>query len=134
MVPIIDVVEELPRDPKSRYWKGRPLKKITKIVVHYDAVRVPRGEYDPVERYKAQARYHMARNWNEDGGPAVYGFGLMYHYRKNRARWLLFCYVLAVLYCLNSVAPGDPSPPTTPTPAQVYPCARYSVGEEDIAE
>jgi hypothetical protein len=81
MVEIIEVAEELPRDPKSRYWRGRPLKKITKIVVHYDAVRVPRGEYDPVERYRAQARYHMARNWNEDGGPPVYGFGLMYHYR-----------------------------------------------------
>ena len=81
MPNITDIIEQLPRDPKSRYWKVRPLSKITRIVVHYDAVRVPKGEYDPVERYKAQARYHMQRNFNESGGPPVYGFGLMYHYR-----------------------------------------------------
>jgi hypothetical protein len=78
MPNITDVIEQLPRDPKSRYWRARPLNKITRIVVHYDAVRVPKGEYDPVERYKAQARYHIGRNWNTGGGPPVYGFGLMY--------------------------------------------------------
>lgn len=81
MPNMTDIIEQLPRSPESRYWRTRPLRAITRIVVHYDAVRVPAGEYDPIARYKAQARYHMKRNWNEGGGPPVYGFGLMYHYR-----------------------------------------------------
>jgi hypothetical protein len=78
MPNITDIIELLPREPKSRYWRARPLGNITRIVVHYDAVRVPKEDYDPVARYVAQAQYHMKRNWNENGGPAVYGFGLMY--------------------------------------------------------
>lgn len=86
MLKIEDVVEKLPRNPKDRNWTLRPLSDITCIVVHYDAVSVPPSGpsglgYDPVERYIQQARYHMQKNWNEGAGPAVRGFGLMYHYR-----------------------------------------------------
>src|SRR5207249_7205528 len=38
-------------------------------------------DYDPMQRYIAQAKDHMARNWNTEGGPIIRGFGLMYHYR-----------------------------------------------------
>ena len=53
----------------------------------YDAIMVPPGEedgtlgYDPIGRYRRQALHHVERNWNEDGGPIVRGFGHMYHYR-----------------------------------------------------
>ena len=83
---ITDVILQLPRDAASRNYRTRPLIAITKIVVHYDAVSVPPSKdgtlgYDPVERYIAQAQYHMSKNWNEGAGPIVRGFGLMYHYR-----------------------------------------------------
>lgn len=86
MPDIEDIVDRLPRDPRDPNWKLRVLGSITKIVVHYDAVKVPRPKngqisYDPVARYIEQARYHIGKNWNESGGPPVYGFGLMYHYR-----------------------------------------------------
>ncbi|MEO8288606.1 MAG: peptidoglycan recognition family protein [Chloroflexota bacterium] len=80
MLEIIDVIDKLPRKPGDRNWRTRPLDAITKIVVHYDAVRAP-AAYDPVKRYIEQARYHIGKNWNEGSGPAVRGFGLMYHYR-----------------------------------------------------
>lgn len=89
MLEIKDIIEKLPRNPQDRNWTLRPLSAITRIVVHYDAVHVPapaassgsnRG-YNPVARYIEQARYHMQKNWNEGDGPAVRGFGLMYHYR-----------------------------------------------------
>ncbi len=87
MVEITDVIEQLPRKPGHPYWKTRPLGSIKKIVVHYDAVKVPSGKeqgeiaYDPVARYSAQAQYHISKNWNEGKRPVVKGFGLMYHYR-----------------------------------------------------
>ena len=85
MVDIIDIISKLPRKPEHPYWKLRRLGEIDKIVVHYDAVRVPQTSkkpaYDPVARYIQQARYHIGKNWNEGRRPAVYGFGLMYHYR-----------------------------------------------------
>ena len=63
--------------------RTRPLWAIRNIVVHYDAVAVPGGGagYDPVARYRAQALYHMAKDWNEGSGVPILGFGLMYHYR-----------------------------------------------------
>jgi hypothetical protein len=97
---IEDVTAQLPRNPNSPNWRIRPLGAIKLIVVHYDAVLVPdvspvkagTGDsgntehmagmgYDPVARYKAQAQYHIDKNWNEGPGPVVHGFGLMYHYR-----------------------------------------------------
>jgi hypothetical protein len=84
---IVDISAKLPRNTQSRHWHFRPLGAIGTIVVHYDAVAVPRlGKggalgYDPQERYASQARYHMEKNWNGDEGPPVLGFGLMYHYR-----------------------------------------------------
>ena len=86
MPDIIDIVDRLPRDTRDPNWKLRALSSITRIVVHYDAVKVPRPKdghpgYDPVARYVEQARYHIGKNWNEGGGQPVYGFGLMYHYR-----------------------------------------------------
>ncbi len=86
MVEIKEIIEQLPRKPKHPFWQVRPLGKIDKIVVHYDAVKVPParecGEiaYDPVQRYIEQATYHINKDWNE-GKPVVRGFGLMYHYR-----------------------------------------------------
>jgi hypothetical protein len=86
VLEIIDVIDKLPSKPHDPNRHTRPVGVINKIVVHYDAVRVPppRGSsigYDPVERYIAQAKYHISKNWNEGSGPPVYGFGLMYHYR-----------------------------------------------------
>ncbi len=86
MLELIDVVEKLPRNPQDPNWRLRRLADITCIVVHYDAVPIAASVdgvpgYDPVERYINQARFHMSKNWNEGAGPAVYGFGLMYHYR-----------------------------------------------------
>lgn len=88
MLQIENVIDRLPRNPQDPNWKLRRLSEITRIVVHYDAVPVPLpapGDvspgYDPVRRYITQARYHMRKNWNDGSGPAVRGFGLMYHYR-----------------------------------------------------
>ena len=86
MVEITDVIERLPRKPEHPFWRLRRPSDIKRIVVHYDAVRVPplscnNPGYDPVERYKEQARYHIKKNWNSGSGPAIHGFGLMYHYR-----------------------------------------------------
>ena len=86
MPKIIDIVDRLPRDTRDPNWKMRSLSKITRIVVHYDAVKAPppkegKPGYNPVTRYIEQARYHIGKNWNEGGGRPVYGFGLMYHYR-----------------------------------------------------
>ena len=88
MLELIDVVEKLPRNPEDPNWKLRRPADIKRIVVHYDAVPVPTPApgtggpaYDPVRRYSDQARFHMRKNWNNGVGPAVRGFGLMYHYR-----------------------------------------------------
>src|SRR5438128_2657653 len=86
MVQITDIIEQLPRKPDDPNYTTRPLGSITRIVVHYDAVEVPPPEgeklgYDPIARYIEQAEFHIHKNWNESGGPAVHGFGLMYHYR-----------------------------------------------------
>jgi hypothetical protein len=83
---IIVIVDKLPRRPDHPYWRTRRLKDIKRIVVHYDAVKVPPqagciAGYDPLARYIDQARYHINRNWNDSGGPPISGFGLMYHYR-----------------------------------------------------
>ena len=87
MVEISDIVEQLPRKPKHPFWAVRRVGSITKIVVHYDAVKVPLAKecgdiaYEPVQRYIEQANYHIGKNWNEGKTPVVKGFGLMYHYR-----------------------------------------------------
>ncbi len=92
MVEITDVIEKLPRKPGHPYWKTRPLGGIGKIVVHYDAVKIPPatecGEiaYEPVQRYIAQAQYHINKNWNEGKRPVVKGFGLMCHAVNNAPR------------------------------------------------
>src|SRR5438270_11270528 len=85
-ITITDIIDKLPRKPDDPNWTTRPLSAVTRIVVHYDAVRVPPSKngklgYDPMQRYIEQARYHIQKNWNEGSGPAVHGFGLMYHYR-----------------------------------------------------
>ncbi len=83
MPNITDVIEQLPRNPQDPNWHTRPLSAIRYIVVHYDAVALPANAtgYNPVQRYTAQARYHINKNWNDGPGPKVSGFGLMYHYR-----------------------------------------------------
>jgi hypothetical protein len=84
---ITDITTDLPRRLNTPMYHTRPLKNITKIVVHYDAVPVPppakegKSAYNPIARYIDQAKYHINRNWNEGPGPIVKGFGLMYHYR-----------------------------------------------------
>jgi hypothetical protein len=85
-INIIDIAGRLPRKPEHPYWKLRRLNEITRIVVHYDAVRVPPAKqqklaYDPLTRYIEQARFHIGKNWNDGRGTPVFGFGLMYHYR-----------------------------------------------------
>jgi hypothetical protein len=83
---ITNVIACLPRRPNSRSYLTRPIDAIKLIVVHYDEVAVPpskqgRLAYDPLARYISQANYHINNNWNEDVGPTLRGFGLMYHYR-----------------------------------------------------
>lgn len=78
---LIDIRGVLPQaHPELREY--RPLRAITQIVVHYDEVWAPE-KYDPIERYKGQARYHIGKNWGSNG-EYIPGFGLMYHYRVNR--------------------------------------------------
>src|SRR6476619_3582080 len=86
MPEITEIIHKLPRNPHNPNMLTRPVWAIRRIVVHYDAVPLPFGGaagagYDPVARYKAQALYHIAKDWNEGSGPPVPGFGLMYHYR-----------------------------------------------------
>ncbi|MEO5953479.1 MAG: peptidoglycan recognition family protein [Chloroflexia bacterium] len=86
---ITNIIADLPRKPDSPTYKTRPISAITRIVVHYDAVPIPpptkqdpTSTYNPIHRYIDQAKYHIARNWNDGpAGPIVKGFGLMYHYR-----------------------------------------------------
>ncbi len=58
----------------------RRLQQIALIVVHYDAQWRP-DKYDPIARYKAQALYHIQKNWGRNPLKPIRGFGLMYHYR-----------------------------------------------------
>jgi hypothetical protein len=77
---IEDITLQLPRDPSHPQYRMRPsLAGLDLLAVHYDAEKV-HWPYDPVERYKRQARFHMSKDW--DPGPGISrGFGLMYHYR-----------------------------------------------------
>ncbi len=82
MVPaIIDAIDLLPRYKNSPEARTRPLSAIKLFVVHYDGEVVPAGGYNPMSRYKAQAQYHLRKNWNLAGDHPIHGFGLMYHYR-----------------------------------------------------
>ena len=83
---ITDIIDRLPRHPNRPTYRTRPLGAIRQIVVHYDGLDVPPSShaalaYDPLARYISQANHHISKNWNQDAGPRVRGFGLMYHYR-----------------------------------------------------
>jgi hypothetical protein len=81
-VEFTDITEQLPRDPEHPSYELRTpeeMRRANILAVHYDAERAD-WPYDPVERYKRQARYHMSKDWNPGPGVAR-GFGLMYHYR-----------------------------------------------------
>jgi hypothetical protein len=80
---IIDISKDLPRaNPQNVEY--RALAEIDRGVWHYDDVLAPE-QYDPVARYKAQARYHIDKVWGRDRrGRPVHGFGLMYHFRVSR--------------------------------------------------
>ena len=83
MLDITDIAAQLPRNPADPNWFTRPIGAIRYIVVHYDDVLIPGSgkPYDPLERYRQQAIYHMNKNWNEGPGKKVPGFGIMYHYK-----------------------------------------------------
>src|SRR3954451_18254951 len=84
MLHIIDVSAALPGEVGRVGWVVRAAGDIRSVVVHIDGVPLPWAgmvAYDPLERYAAQAREHMRRNWNAGVGPRVRGFGLMWHYR-----------------------------------------------------
>lgn len=55
-----------------------PVAKKRGIVIHYNGPEVDRSR-PTLEVLKAQARYHVDRNWASAGSPPVYGDGLMYH-------------------------------------------------------
>jgi hypothetical protein len=76
---VYDIIDRLP-SANEQLKRWRELSQIRRIVVHIDDFPRPEA-YDPVARYRAQARYHIfERNWNP-GGEHLQGFGLMYHYR-----------------------------------------------------
>ena len=71
------------QQPEARAQR-RALADIRTGIWHYDAVHAP-DAYDPVERYIAQARYHIGKVWGYDERrQPLYGFTLMYHYRVSR--------------------------------------------------
>ena len=79
--PVVwDLADVLPSaHPEQR--RSRPLAAIRRIVVHIDDQHRP-PRYSPSARYFGQAKDHINRNWQTDPRkPAVYGFGLMYHYK-----------------------------------------------------
>lgn len=59
--------------PRNGTWMVRPVNQIKRIGVHYDADFRPH-EYDSLARYKAQARYHIDKDW----GGGARGDGYMY--------------------------------------------------------
>jgi hypothetical protein len=78
-----DISGELPREHAENA-EYRTLEEISTGIWHYDAVHAP-DEYDPVERYRKQAEYHIGKVWGYDKkGRPLYGFGLMYHVRVSR--------------------------------------------------
>jgi len=78
----------------------RAINSIKCIVVHHDAVEAP-AEYNPIERYKGEARFHYNKDWNGDGKPD--GSGLMYHYKIDRKGNIYLCRNLgeALWHCGN---------------------------------
>lgn len=75
LYPTRDVIAALPVAP----WNARPRRKradIRMLVVHWDGgpAPIPDG-YDPLEYYRWEARYHIAKDW----GKGAHGYGLMYH-------------------------------------------------------
>jgi N-acetylmuramoyl-L-alanine amidase len=80
---IIDIRDRIPHaHPENA--QRRALSEIRTGIWHYDAVHAP-DAYDPVERYIAQARYHIGKVWGYDERrQPLYGFTLMYHYRVSR--------------------------------------------------
>jgi hypothetical protein len=86
---IINLVGQLP-EANLHLAGQRSLHQITKIVVHHDAQLRP-GKYNPAERYKEQARFHIRKNWGEVGKPPIPGFGLMYHLKMDGAGRVYQC-------------------------------------------
>src|SRR3989449_2914997 len=80
---IIDIRNRIPHaHPENA--QQRVLADIRTGIWHYDAVHAP-DEYDPVERYRSQARYNIGKVWGYDESRRpLYGFTLMYHYRVSR--------------------------------------------------
>jgi hypothetical protein len=64
---VVDLRRRLPHNttyPRARAWDRRPLEAISIVAVHYDAIPLrPIGRYDPVARYVAEARDHIAKDW-----------------------------------------------------------------------
>jgi hypothetical protein len=66
---VVDLRRRLPRNttyPRARAWDRRPLEAISIVAVHYDATPLrPTGRYDAVDRYVAEARDHIAKDWGD---------------------------------------------------------------------
>jgi len=78
----------------------RKISDIKFIILHHDAVEVT-PNYDPLVRYKSEAKFHYNKDWNGDG--KADGSGIMYHYKIDYDGNLYFCRNLgeALWHCGN---------------------------------
>ncbi len=58
-VELVDIRDDLPR---AWAWNRRALNRVTAVIVHYDAGFRP-DQYNPLDRYIAQANGHIGRGW-----------------------------------------------------------------------
>jgi hypothetical protein len=77
-IQVQNIINDLPR---TQLRVGlRDIKNIKMIVVHHDAQVVVHG-YDPINRYKEQAQYHINKDWNSNPNYTVRGDGIMYTFK-----------------------------------------------------
>ena len=83
--PTIDVRAKLARNPEGG--PGRRVEPGRKrgVVVHYNGPEIAETA-DALTVIQADARYHVAKDWDEDprNGAVIAGDGLMYHYAIGR--------------------------------------------------
>ena len=80
---LIDIRGDLPRRPPADRviagpFETRPLAAKRGIVVHYSGPPVTRRD-DTLAVLRAEAAYHVGKDWARAGEAPVYGDGLMYH-------------------------------------------------------
>jgi hypothetical protein len=80
---VVNLVGTLPLVP-SNGLRFRDLSAIELVAVHWDGGPMIREGYDPPAYYRAEALYHISKNWAKPGEPVAYGSGIMYHDKVSR--------------------------------------------------